>query len=123
MTISEVSKKYNMTQDTLRYYERVGLIPPVPRKASGFRDYDEKSCGWVEFIRCMRNSGISIEVLIEYVRLWQQGASTQKTRRHLLIEERERLQERINDMQATLTRLNIKIAHYDDMIKTTCKML
>lgn len=71
----------------------------------------------------MRSSGISIEVLIEYVRLWQQGDSTQEMRRHLLVAERERLQSRISEMQTTLTRLNKKIAHYDDMIGTTCKML
>lgn len=113
ITISEVSKKYSMTQDTLRYYERVGLIPSVPRKASGFRDYDEKSCGWVEFIRCMRSAGISIEALIEYVHLYQQGKGTEKMRKHLLIEERERLEKRINEMIATKKRLDVKIAHYD----------
>ena len=55
MTISEVSKKYDITADTLRYYERIGLIPPVPRTKSGLRDYDESSCNWVNFIKCMRS--------------------------------------------------------------------
>ncbi len=54
MTISEVSKKYDITADTLRYYERIGLIPPVPRTKSGLRDYDESSCNWVNFIKCMK---------------------------------------------------------------------
>ena len=49
MTISEVSEKYGLTPDTLRYYERIGLIPPVPRTKSGLRDYDEQSCGWIGF--------------------------------------------------------------------------
>ena len=56
MTISEVSKKYDITADTLRYYERIGLIPPVPRTKSGVRDYDESSCNWVNFIKCMRSA-------------------------------------------------------------------
>lgn len=56
MTISEVSEKYGLTPDTLRYYERIGLIPPVPRTKSGLRDYDESSCNWIEFIKCMRGA-------------------------------------------------------------------
>ena len=53
MTIAEVSEKYGLTADTLRYYERVGLLPPVPRTSGGIRDYGEKDCGWIEFIKCM----------------------------------------------------------------------
>ena len=63
MTIAEVSKKYGLTQDTIRYYEKMGLIPPVPRNKSGIRNFDEQSCRWIEFIKCMRSSGLSIEVL------------------------------------------------------------
>ncbi|WP_196602676.1 MerR family transcriptional regulator [Pectinatus frisingensis] len=122
MTISEVSEKYGMTQDTLRYYERVGLIPQVPRKPSGVRDYDESSCGWVEFIRCMRNAGLPIETLIEYVHLCQEGPKTNEARKHLLIEERQRLVERIAAMQATLVRLNCKIEHYESMNNVADKL-
>ena len=56
MTIAEVSKKYDITADTLRYYERIGLIPPVPRTKSGIRDYDDVSCGWIELMICMRRT-------------------------------------------------------------------
>lgn len=115
MTISEVSEKYGMTRDTLRYYERVGLIPPVPRKPSGVRDYDEHSCGWVEFIRCMRGAGLSVEVLIEYVRLWQEGSGTREARKHLLTEELHRLDSRISEMKEIRTRLKSKIAHYENV--------
>ena len=69
MTIAEVSKKYNLTADTLRYYERIGLLPPVPRTQGGFRDYDEESCRWIELMKCMRAAGVQIEALVEYVRL------------------------------------------------------
>ena len=64
MTIAEVSKKYDISADTLRYYERIGLIPPVPRKKSGIRDYDEDSCGWIGLMKCMRAAGVQIEALI-----------------------------------------------------------
>jgi DNA-binding transcriptional MerR regulator len=118
MLISEVSEKYGLTQDTLRYYERVGLIPPVPRKPNGIRDYDDYSCGWVEFIHCMRNSGIPVEVLVEYVQLYQQGSETKEARIGLLQEELKRLDERIANLQATRSRLAYKIEHYDDYDKS-----
>lgn len=118
MQISEVSEKYGLTQDTLRYYERVGLIPTVPRKPNGIRDYDDFSCGWIEFIHCMRKSGIPVEVLVEYVQLYQQGSKTKAARMELLKEELKRLDERIANLQATRKRLACKIEHYDDLEKS-----
>ena len=67
MTISEVSNKYNLSAETLRYYERVCVIPPVNRNENGIRDYTEVNCNWVNFIKCMRDVGLSIESLIEYL--------------------------------------------------------
>lgn len=113
MTIAETAKKYDISADTLRYYERIGLIPPVPRTRSGIRDYDESSRGWVEFIKCMRGAGLQIEALIEYVSLFRQGDETSDARRAILIEQRGQLAERIAQMQQTLERLDRKIAHYE----------
>ena len=76
MTIAEVSRTYDLSADTLRYYERIGLIPPVHRSAGGIREYDEEDCRWVEFIKCMRGAGLPIESLVEYVALFQQGEVT-----------------------------------------------
>ena len=78
MTIAEVSKRYEIPVDTLRYYERIGLLPPVNRAKSGFRDYTEGDCQWVSFIKCMRAAGIPVEALIDYVALFQQGDSTRE---------------------------------------------
>ncbi len=116
MTISEVSRKFDLSADTLRYYERIGLIPRVPRNSSGIRDYGKEECGWVQFIKCMRNAGLSIEALVDYVAMFQEGDSTIKARKHLLIEQRELLAERIKDMQATLERLDKKIQVYDEKV-------
>ena len=113
MTIAEVSRKYDITADTLRYYERIGLIPAVPRNKSGVRDYDEASCGWVELMKCMRSAGVQIEALIEYVALYQQGDGTIDARRELLVEQREQLRARMADMQASLDRLDYKIERYE----------
>ena len=113
MTITEVSKKYDLSQDTLRYYERIGLIPTVNRNKSGIRDYTDEDCKWVEFIKCMRQAGLPIEALIEYVALYQKGDETIQARKQLLIEQREQLIERIREMNETLERLNYKIEAYE----------
>lgn len=113
MTITEVSKKYELSADTLRYYERIGLIPEVNRNKSGIRDYREEDCRWVEFIKCMRSAGLPIEVLIEYVTLFQQGDETIETRKDILIEQRKQLVEKMEDMKKTLERLDYKIERYE----------
>ena len=88
MTIAEVAQKYGLTPDTLRYYERMGLLPAVQRTTGGIRNYSETDCRWVEYIRCMRSAGVSIETLAEYVRLFQQGPETIPARKQLLLDAR-----------------------------------
>ena len=123
MTISEVSKKYGLSVDTLRYYEKAGLIPPVNRKENGIRDYTETDCGWVEFVKCMREAGLPIEVLTQYIALYAKGNRTLQQRKNLLITERDRLKERIEQMQQTLKRLNYKISVYEQRIVACEKKL
>lgn len=94
MTIGEVSEKYEISADTLRYYERIILIPAVNRTSGGMRDYTEEDCRWVEFAKCMRSAGLQVEALIEYVKLFQQGDETQATRKQILIEQRNQLEKK-----------------------------
>lgn len=123
MTISEVSKKYGIPADTLRYYEKEGLIPFVTRTESGLRDYTEKDCGWVEFIKCMRSAGLSVETLKTYVALFQKGKRTLGARKNLLLAERDRLQARMDELRQTLARLNYKIEVYEAAIASKDKEL
>ncbi|MEG0772073.1 MerR family transcriptional regulator [Clostridium sp.] len=123
MTIAEVSKKYELTADTLRYYERIGLIPGVNRNKNGIRDYTEEDCRWIEFIKCMRSAGLPIEVLIDYVALFQQGDETINARKELLTEQRKQLVEKMEDMKKTIERLDYKIERYDQGIITKEKEL
>ena len=116
MTIAEVSKKVNLSADTLRYYERIGLIPEVNRTESGIRNYTEKDLGHLEFIICFRNAGVSIETLIEYMRLYKQGDSTLEARKQLLISQREIMQKRLDEIQETFERLNFKIDNYEKLL-------
>lgn len=118
MTISEVSRKYGLTQDTLRYYERAGMIPTVHRTAGGLRDYSEEDCSWVELVKCMRSAGLSVEAIIEYVRLVQEGNSTIAQRHQLLTKQRELLLKKQENIRQTIERLDYKISRYDAALKT-----
>lgn len=113
MKIAEVSEKYGLSVDTLRYYERVGLIPPVHRNQGGIRDYDELDLRRVDFIKCMRGAGLPVEVLIDYMALVQQGDDTIEARKEILIEQRNLVISRLEEMQKTLDRLNYKIEVYE----------
>ena len=123
MTIAEVSRKYDISADTLRYYQRIGLIPPVPRTRGGLRDYGEESCGWIQLMKCMRAAGVQIEALIEYVDLFQQGDATLDARKALLVEQRDQLVSRMAEMQASLDLLNQKIDRYEQGMMTAEQQL
>jgi len=116
MKIAEVSERYGISPDTLRYYERIGLISPVNRNEGGTRDYREIDLRRVEFIKCMRGAGLPIEVLIEYVAMVEQGDQTIQPRKEILIEQREQLVARMKEMQKTLELLDYKIKVYENAI-------
>ena len=116
MKISEVSEQSGISTDTLRYYERIGLLPPVNRSENGIRDYNELDIRRVDFIKCMRSAGLPIEVLIEYFNLVQQGDRTIDARKEILIEQREQLLVRMAEMQETLDLLNYKIEVYENAV-------
>ena len=104
MTIKEVSETYDISADTLRYYERIGMIPEVTRTAGGIRDYQE--------------SDLPVEALIEYVKLYQEGDETFEARLQLLSEEREKLEEQKAQIESAINRLNYKISKYEEAVKT-----
>ncbi len=116
MKIMEVSEQYGISSDTLRYYERIGLIPPVNRNGSGIRDYTELDIRRVEFAKCMRSAGLPVEVLIDYIGLVQQGDQTIEARKEILMEQRELLVARMTQMQKTLDILDHKIEVYENAI-------
>lgn len=116
MTIAEVSKKVNLSADTLRYYERIGLIPEVNRAESGIRNYTEEDLGWIEFSKCMRNAGMSIEALIEYIKLYKKGDVTLEARKQLLISQKDVIKERLEEIQNTFDRINYKIKNYEKIL-------
>ena len=118
MNISEVSRRYDLSQDTLRYYERIGMIPPVNRTTGGIRDYTEQDCAWVELAKCIRAAGLPVEVMIEYLKLTRRGNQTIAARRELLLEQRERLVSQRSAIETTLERLDYKIGRYEKAMET-----
>ena len=118
MTIKEVSEKYGLSQDTLRYYEKIGVIPPVTRTSGGIRNYTEKDIGWVENAVCMRNAGLPVEVIADYCRLFSMGDSTIGARLELLTEQRKKLIEQKEQLEAEISRLDYKIGRYEIAVKT-----
>jgi len=118
MTIKQVCEKYRISPDTLRYYERIGAIPPVNRTKNGIRDYTAQDIGWVENALCMRNAGVPVEMVAEYVNLCRQGDRTFSARRDLLKSAREQILKQIAKYQAELERLEYKISRYEAAVET-----
>ena len=116
MTIAEVSKKYDLSADTLRYYERIGLIPKVNRTNGGNRSYTDDDCRWVEFAKCMRGAGLPIEELTRYVALFQQGDSAKEARKNILVKQRNLLADKMKEIQKVLDRLDSKIEMYEQVL-------
>lgn len=116
MNIKKVSELTGVSADTIRYYERIGLIPPVTRNQSGVRNFSDRDISVLEFVRYFRGAGVPVESLIDYIGLVEQGDSTIGARLAILQEEREKLEERVSKLQAALDRLNHKIDNYQNKV-------
>lgn len=116
MRIAEVSERYGLSSDTLRYYERIGLLPPVNRTESGIRDYSELDEKRIDFIKCMRTAGLPVEVLVEYFALVQQGDETIEARKVILEQQRNQLVAKMAKLQETLDLLDYKIQQYENAV-------
>lgn len=116
MTIGEVSKAYAISIDTLRYYEKVGLIGPIPKNKSGIRDFNEENLRQVEFVKCMRGANLSIEALSRYMKLFKQGADTLEQRRAILVKQREAVIKQMEELEKAKEKLDYKITLYDNQL-------
>lgn len=117
MNIKKVSEITNVSADTIRYYERIGLLPRITRTNSGVRDFTEREIGILEFVRCFRKAGMSVEALIEYISLLEEGEGTERERLRLLTEQRDEMDDRIYEPNQARERLNYKIENYENIIQ------
>lgn len=117
MNIKKVSEITDVSADTIRYYERIGLLPRITRTNSGVRDFTEREIGILEFVRCFRKAGMSVEALIEYISLLEEGEGTERERLRLLTEQRDEMEDRIYELNQARERLNYKIENYENIIQ------
>ncbi|MBS1330493.1 MerR family transcriptional regulator [Phascolarctobacterium faecium] len=117
MTIREIAAKTNMSTDTLRYYERIGLLPPVPRNAAGIRNYDEYFVNFINFIKKLKASGMSLEHIIDYIRLAEMGDATIQERKKLLAEARETLLDKINSLRLVAELADYQLRNYENLLQ------
>lgn len=116
MKIAEVSREVKLTPDTLRYYEKMGILGPVEKNRSGIREYQESDLKRIHFIKCMKASGLSIDAIREYIHLHEVGDTTLEERRDILLGQKDALLDQMNQLQETLNYLNNKITKYDNNI-------
>ncbi|WP_019321029.1 stress response transcriptional regulator NmlR [Streptococcus mutans] len=117
MNIKKVSEITDVSADTIRYYERIGLLPRITRTNSGVRDFTEREIGILEFVRCFRKAGMSVEALIEYISLLEEGEGTERERLRLLTEQRDEMDDRIYELNQARDCLNYKIENYENIIQ------
>src|SRR5208282_718285 len=112
MKIGELAKRSGLTAHTIRYYERIGLLPYAVRDQSRQRDYDASILIWIEFLGRLKTTGMPIREMLRYAALRNGGAATEPERRELLEQHRERVRKRVAELQACLLVLDDKIAGY-----------
>ena len=114
MTIKQAAEITGISIDNLRYYERIGLIPEVPRTESGIRDYDELSLSWIDFAMRLKKAGMPLEAIREYIQLALQGEVTKPARKEILLEVKEKLEHQLSDIQESLDVINYKLDTYEE---------
>lgn len=123
MNIKEAAEKSGVSADTIRYYEKIGLITPIDRTSGGIRDIGERTLGRISFVRSMRNAGMSIESLKTYISLVDDQVDHREAQIELLKEQRTLMIEKRDDIQFAIDHLAYKIEHYDDHMAEAEKRL
>lgn len=116
MTIKEAARITGVSADTLRYYERIGLIPAVPRTKSGIRDYTDYYIQWIGFLQELKSMGMSLESMIDYIELAKRGDSTYEERKRILADARMALLRKIQLLQDLARRADYQLANYEQTL-------
>lgn len=116
MNIKKVSETLGLTIDTIRYYERIGIIPPVSRDKNGYRDYQTKDLNWLFIAKHLRNAGLSIESLVDFAQLEQTDTDTTSAKKAILQEQLDKLNEKLAEIKKTRDLLKYKLDTYDERL-------
>lgn len=117
LTIQQTASRTGFSEHTLRYYEKIGLIPPVERAPNGHRRYNDTDLGWIDFLKCLRSTGMPVAQMIEFTHLTQAGDHTIQSRVVMLKEHRESVLQEITTLQKDLEIIHNKIHWYTTMIE------
>ena len=112
MKIGELAKRSGLTAHTIRYYERIGLLPYADRDRSSRRDYDASILAWIEFLGRLKTTGMPIRDMLLYADLRDQGRGAEAERRALLERHRESVRAHVDELNACLLVLDTKIGGY-----------
>ncbi|KAA2251180.1 MerR family transcriptional regulator [Solihabitans fulvus] len=115
-SIAQAAERSGLSIDTLRYYERIGLVQPPARDSGGRRNYSEEDLGWLEFLTKLRTTGMPIRMMREYAQARHRGPHTTNRRKQILVEHRTSVLERIAELQSCLGVLNHKITNYEQCV-------
>jgi DNA-binding transcriptional MerR regulator len=114
-TIQQVAEQTGLSEHTLRYYERIGLITPIDRASNGHRRYSEDDIGWINFVRRLRSAGMPIAAVQHYVELQRQGSATLAARLELLKAHRRAVRQQIQELTEHLDVIEYKIQYYSEL--------
>jgi DNA-binding transcriptional MerR regulator len=115
LSIQQTAERTGVSAHTLRYYERIGLISPVSRAASGHRRYESHDLDWIDFLKCLRSAGMPIRDMQRYAELLREGDSTLAERIALLEEHRTRIEHKMDTLARSLDAITWKIEHYKEI--------
>ncbi|WP_086315257.1 hypothetical protein A5821_002699 [Enterococcus sp. 7F3_DIV0205] len=116
MNSKEAAEMFGLTTDTVRYYERVGVIPPIKRDKNGYRVYTTRDLNWIYLAKSLRNAGVSIESLIEFATLSQLGGNVEQAQKQILQDQLQEITGKLEEMTKTRDLLQYKIDTYDEHI-------
>ncbi|WP_124065534.1 MerR family transcriptional regulator [Clostridium sp. E02] len=115
-SIKQIAEKTNLKPHVLRYYEKEGLLPDVTRSESGIRKYSESDLEWLSLICCLKNTGMTIKQIREFVKLSLQGQETLKERCSMLIQHKKQVEDQIQEMQKYLWKVDHKIQYFTEQL-------
>jgi DNA-binding transcriptional MerR regulator len=118
ITIEDAADRTGVTRHTLRYYERIGLLEPIGRTASGHRRYTDADLGSIIFLTLLRETGMPIQEMQQFVALTREGEHTIAARVEVLTDHRAELLSTLERLSGHLTALERKIGIYTAILDT-----
>ncbi len=116
-SIGQAAKKMNLTAHTLRYYDKEGLLPFVQKTSAGQRVFTEQDMEWLVIIECLKETGLQLKEIKQYIDWCQQGDCTLEKRLNMFKQQKKKVEEQIMQMQKNLEKVNFKIAYYEEAVK------